>query len=231
MDQLKMTDWIQSRNNGLALGTDSHNSGRKIGKRAVSDAFADDWGLYENSRRGRKPLGPLSVASNVAGRVSAAAQPAGERNRQRQSSDTPFRIGGPGSSGVADDRLSPQLVQSCKDMRTNIPAPTVALPDDCQKVLSEEQQQVVMSVLSGYSTFFTGPAGSGKSHVLSTILRLNDEVSRRIMDHRKLADVLPAQPMIGISVFRRFFVDMYNSVSPELLLTFCRAVHVVDLIK
>jgi ATP-dependent DNA helicase PIF1 len=33
----------------------------------------------------------------------------------------------------------------------------------------------VESVLSGYSTFFTGPAGSGKSHILSTILRANNE--------------------------------------------------------
>jgi len=33
----------------------------------------------------------------------------------------------------------------------------------------------VESVLSGHSIFFTGPAGSGKSHVLSSILQLNEE--------------------------------------------------------
>ena len=32
---------------------------------------------------------------------------------------------------------------------------------------------MVVSVLSGHSTFFTGTAGSGKSHVMSTILRAN----------------------------------------------------------
>jgi ATP-dependent DNA helicase PIF1 len=33
----------------------------------------------------------------------------------------------------------------------------------------------VESILSGHSTFFTGPAGSGKSHVLSTLLKANEE--------------------------------------------------------
>ena len=31
------------------------------------------------------------------------------------------------------------------------------------------------SILSGHSTFFTGPAGSGKSHVLSTLLKANTD--------------------------------------------------------
>eukprot|EP00586_Coscinodiscus_wailesii_P019392 CAMPEP_0172500930 /NCGR_PEP_ID=MMETSP1066-20121228/144210_1 /TAXON_ID=671091 /ORGANISM="Coscinodiscus wailesii, Strain CCMP2513" /LENGTH=651 /DNA_ID=CAMNT_0013275431 /DNA_START=541 /DNA_END=2496 /DNA_ORIENTATION=+ len=53
------------------------------------------------------------------------------------------------------------------------PKPTVSIPKDFP--LNLEQRHVVESVLSGHSTFFTGPAGSGKSHVLSSILRLNDD--------------------------------------------------------
>ena len=55
------------------------------------------------------------------------------------------------------------------------PTITVTLPNDLRSTLNSEQCQVVESVLSGYSTFFTGPAGSGKSHILSTILRANIE--------------------------------------------------------
>ena len=55
------------------------------------------------------------------------------------------------------------------------PTITVTLPNELRSTLNSEQCQVVESVLSGYSTFFTGPAGSGKSHILSTILRANTE--------------------------------------------------------
>jgi ATP-dependent exoDNAse (exonuclease V) alpha subunit len=55
------------------------------------------------------------------------------------------------------------------------PTITVTLPQELRSSLNNEQCQVVESVLSGYSTFFTGPAGSGKSHILSTILRANNE--------------------------------------------------------
>ena len=52
------------------------------------------------------------------------------------------------------------------------PASTVALSAADAAGLSPEQRHVVEAVLSGHSVFFTGPAGSGKSHVLSTIVRL-----------------------------------------------------------
>eukprot|EP00986_Skeletonema_menzelii_P000586 scaffold162_cov143-Skeletonema_menzelii.AAC.5 len=55
----------------------------------------------------------------------------------------------------------------------NPPPITVKLPSDLRSTLNEEQCRVVESILSGHSTFFTGPAGSGKSHVLSTLLKAN----------------------------------------------------------
>ena len=56
---------------------------------------------------------------------------------------------------------------------SNPPPVTVTLPPDLRSTLNDEQTKVVESVLSGHSTFFTGPAGSGKSHVLSTLLKAN----------------------------------------------------------
>lgn len=55
------------------------------------------------------------------------------------------------------------------------PPITVNLPPDLRSTLNDEQCRVVESVLSGHSTFFTGPAGSGKSHVLSTLLMANEQ--------------------------------------------------------
>jgi len=55
----------------------------------------------------------------------------------------------------------------------NPPPITVKLPSNLRSTLNEEQCLVVESILSGHSTFFTGPAGSGKSHVLSTLLKAN----------------------------------------------------------
>ncbi|KAL9190689.1 hypothetical protein ACHAXT_000395 [Thalassiosira profunda] len=54
------------------------------------------------------------------------------------------------------------------------PEISVKLPPDLRSTLNGEQCRVVESVLSGHSTFFTGPAGSGKSHVLSTLLKVNE---------------------------------------------------------
>jgi len=55
----------------------------------------------------------------------------------------------------------------------NPPPITVKLPSNLRSTLNDEQCRVVESILSGHSTFFTGPAGSGKSHVLSTLLNAN----------------------------------------------------------
>ena len=56
---------------------------------------------------------------------------------------------------------------------SNPPPITATLPPDLRSTLNDEQTKVVESILSGHSTFFTGPAGSGKSHVLQTLLKAN----------------------------------------------------------
>lgn len=53
------------------------------------------------------------------------------------------------------------------------PPITVHLPPELRSTLCTEQCTVVESILSGHSTFFSGPAGSGKSHVLNTLLKAN----------------------------------------------------------
>jgi len=63
-----------------------------------------------------------------------------------------------------------QSYQSCMSIKL----PSFRIPDDEAKSLSQEQRLVVECVLSGYSIFVTGPAGSGKSHILENILRLNE---------------------------------------------------------
>jgi len=83
--------------------------------------------------------------------------------------------GGSNSSGSASNNYNiplfsnPEFLASLK----NPPPITVTLPKDLRSTLNDEQTRVVESVLSGHSTFFTGPAGSGKSHVLSTLLKAN----------------------------------------------------------
>ncbi|KAL7470917.1 hypothetical protein ACHAXS_013111 [Conticribra weissflogii] len=57
---------------------------------------------------------------------------------------------------------------------TNPPTITEKLPNELKSCLNKEQLLVVESVLSGHSTFFTGPAGSGKSHVLKSIIKANN---------------------------------------------------------
>eukprot|EP00569_Conticribra_weissflogii_P020583 CAMPEP_0171426446 /NCGR_PEP_ID=MMETSP0881-20121228/3966_1 /TAXON_ID=67004 /ORGANISM="Thalassiosira weissflogii, Strain CCMP1336" /LENGTH=741 /DNA_ID=CAMNT_0011945929 /DNA_START=57 /DNA_END=2282 /DNA_ORIENTATION=+ len=56
----------------------------------------------------------------------------------------------------------------------NPPTITEKLPEELNSSLNEEQRLVVESVLSGHSTFFTGPAGSGKSHILKSIIKANN---------------------------------------------------------
>jgi len=91
--------------------------------------------------------------------------------------DSSYRggAGGSNSNGGGSNNYNiplfsnPEFLASLK----NPPPITVTLPKDLRSTLNDEQTRVVESVLSGHSTFFTGPAGSGKSHVLSTLLKAN----------------------------------------------------------
>ncbi|KAK1743712.1 ATP-dependent DNA helicase [Skeletonema marinoi] len=76
----------------------------------------------------------------------------------------------------------------------NPPPITVKLPSNLRSTLNEEQCLVVESILSGHSTFFTGPAGSGKSHVLSTLLKANaDGIGGKRMDNHGILSLPPPQ--------------------------------------
>ena len=90
-----------------------------------------------------------------------------------------FRGGGGGGirGGGAANNDNVQLFQNAEFLNSlaNPPPVTVNLPSDLRSTLNDEQCRVVESVLSGHSTFFTGPAGSGKSHVLSTLLKANEQ--------------------------------------------------------
>ena len=74
-----------------------------------------------------------------------------------------------------NSQIDPSIFKS--SMKNPKPTVSMSLEDGCE-TLNEEQRLVIESVLSGYSTFFTGPAGSGKSHALSSTLRLNEEVRK-----------------------------------------------------
>lgn len=91
------------------------------------------------------------------------------------------------SSSSAGGKLD--FEQLAKSMQN--PKSTVTLSSSDAAGLSPEQRHVVEAVLSGHSVFFTGPAGSGKSHVLSTIVRLLEDERYAIKSHngkpRKIA--------------------------------------------
>ena len=80
---------------------------------------------------------------------------------------------GSGNDGARGSSLFQNNAEFLKSL-AHPPPVTVSLPPDLRSTLNDEQCRVVESVLSGHSTFFTGPAGSGKSHVLSTLLRANE---------------------------------------------------------
>mmetsp|Transcript_7455 Transcript_7455/g.16312 ORF Transcript_7455/g.16312 Transcript_7455/m.16312 type:complete len:731 (-) Transcript_7455:92-2284(-) len=161
---------------------------------ASGAAFADDWMEYENDRaRGNAFRRSFSSASSSSAAVTAGggrvrrpavpgmastvapySPPGGAAAAAASASSGPSggRGGTNGSSGGGGGgRLNvAKLIRSMQN-----PEPTVQIAEADASGLSPEQKDVVEAVLSGYSTFFTGPAGSGKSHVLSTIMKLNEE--------------------------------------------------------
>eukprot|EP00579_Thalassiosira_antarctica_P012030 CAMPEP_0201922578 /NCGR_PEP_ID=MMETSP0903-20130614/10574_1 /ASSEMBLY_ACC=CAM_ASM_000552 /TAXON_ID=420261 /ORGANISM="Thalassiosira antarctica, Strain CCMP982" /LENGTH=778 /DNA_ID=CAMNT_0048459739 /DNA_START=65 /DNA_END=2401 /DNA_ORIENTATION=+ len=92
-------------------------------------------------------------------------------------SDSSFKGGGKGGSNDGANGASGHLFQNEQFLKSlaNPPPVTVNLPSNLRSALNDEQCKVVESVLSGHSTFFTGPAGSGKSHILSTLLKANEQ--------------------------------------------------------
>jgi hypothetical protein len=81
----------------------------------------------------------------------------------------------PGSRPSQNNNTLPTaLATSLHAVITNPPPITIQLPPELRSTLNKEQCSVVESILSGNSVFFTGPAGSGKSHILKSLLKANE---------------------------------------------------------
>mmetsp|Transcript_20595 Transcript_20595/g.30252 ORF Transcript_20595/g.30252 Transcript_20595/m.30252 type:complete len:400 (+) Transcript_20595:101-1300(+) len=159
-------------------------------KRGGSDAFGDDWGSYENDRNtGSSFLGgwssqqqnPNQMHRNGPNHATIPCNSGPSSSSSSLSSHTKSPYSTTRSSFHHYPTFSPKTAAQGSNVIDSVsfgpsmqnPKPTVTAPDDGS--LNTEQRLVVESVLSGYSTFFTGPAGTGKSHVLASILKLNEE--------------------------------------------------------
>ena len=172
----------------------SHRASKRPRQLSSSEtsSFANDWGTYENvsshgsgtglgaGGTGGPPLPGTShrtvrkpSALGLASSVRLPFSPKGTTHPHPIALD-PFRsrdrdrCGATGGGVTLDPHVFPSTLSN--------PEPTVRLSEDDAPGLSPEQRVAVESILSGYSTFFTGPAGSGKSHVLNSLVRLNEEV-------------------------------------------------------
>jgi hypothetical protein len=80
----------------------------------------------------------------------------------------------------SNNALPPALLSSLHSSVTNPPPITVRLPPEYRSTLNDEQCSIIESILSGNSVFFTGPAGSGKSHILKNLLKANQELGETL---------------------------------------------------
>jgi len=168
------------------------------GRKRRPSAFLDDWMEYEaGGSRGGIGMGMMAgggrrnvrrpAVGGTAGHVAPYSPyerrgggEGGEGGRRSHGGVGAVGTGGPpstassstSSTSTAAQGLSAELAERLLPSLSNPPS-TVRLGQEDAADLSDGQRAVVESVLSGHSTFFTGPAGSGKSHVLSTILRLD----------------------------------------------------------
>ncbi|KAL7533853.1 hypothetical protein ACHAWF_004646, partial [Thalassiosira exigua] len=123
----------------------------------------------------------IRVADHRGAAARVGSLPARDPGSAVYQRDSSFR-GGIGGSGAGGGRDGPSTSGGCALFRNRdflrslaSPPPVAAvLPPDLRSTLNDEQRRVVESILSGHSTFFTGPAGSGKSHVLSSLLTANE---------------------------------------------------------
>lgn len=157
-----MSQWL-SKNDGQSL------------ERGKNVACNDDWKVYE------QPKGQYYQQQNrynLQQHHTALHNNDIKKNSNQsfQTSDKENRTGGRSLHLPSALESSFMTGEKCQNRK-----PTVVLPDEYSSTLGDEQRVVVESVLSGFSTFFTGPAGSGKSHVLNMILQLNEEelISRK----------------------------------------------------
>lgn len=160
------------------------------GKQQQQEGNATMTNRYNNNNNNNTSLSHIALHAEIAPSASLAAM--GYNSNSSSNSSSRIRVADYRSAAARvgtmplmnnDDERSffdssnPTTFQNANFLKSLNVAPTitVTLPNELRSTLNNEQCQVVESVLSGYSTFFTGPAGSGKSHILSTILRANTE--------------------------------------------------------
>lgn len=143
----KSADFAQKSSDSMSKApwlTSHHTNNSGHSSSNSPRAFSSDWNSYENRNIGqqRRSFG------NNGGLTSQAPSAANLKNSDRNIVCSP-------------------ALQKFRGACKNNPEPTVTIPDDINgATLNNLQARVVASVLSGYSTFFSGPAGSGKSFIL-----------------------------------------------------------------
>ena len=154
------SNWQAYEARSSRAGSNGFSSSSRVNFRAESI-------LVEGERAGLPHAGGANANMDrqiaVGGRRRQPAASSGMRVADQ-------RIPG-GNSGTSS--LSSALASSLHASLTNPPSISVSLPDDLRSTLNKEQCSVVESILSGHSVFFTGPAGSGKSHILKTLQAAN----------------------------------------------------------
>jgi len=139
-------------------------------------AVASDWDSYEISTLSHRPT---SSAPSVSVGVSVSHGRRDSNSIPNQYSNVQFGNRATAAAVETESFVSssPEL-QSFRGLCHKNLKPTVNIPEEINgDQLNELQSQVVASVLSGYSVFFSGPAGSGKSFILRSILYLNEHGS------------------------------------------------------
>ena len=134
------------------------------------------WDAYEESSYGTTPVWPPSI-----GRAPLASIRKSDNILSMTKTTT---ISKSGSTGSSDSSLSPSLIAALKQhVQTSkaLPITKKLPPEETHSSLNAEQRLVIESILSGYNVFFTGPAGSGKSHILATLQRLLAKTRRVVV--------------------------------------------------
>lgn len=81
---------------------------------------------------------------------------------------------------VAERSISKRRINQTSAEKVPIPEPSPVLQIQSQPLvlLSEEQKRIYDHILAGKNTFFSGPAGSGKSLIIKHVLRDSPDTSR-----------------------------------------------------
>ena len=144
--------------------------------------FASDWDSYEVSTLSHRSsqrssnadivsFGQRPLNSNTNDHAMMVSSGCTSRN-VNHSTNQSFA-----HKAVKEEVVSPEM-QKFRGLCHKNPKPTVEIPNEIDgSTLNELQRYVVASVFSGCSVFFSGPAGSGKSFILRSILYLNENGS------------------------------------------------------